>query len=249
MDRYAYLLILLLNMLIPGVCAAQTSSSGTIWRYDGRFGPEHWGEISTDFAACSDGTQQSPIDITDATFTPLIPIQRVWNEVDWEMENIGPTMILRTSDAGETLFDDEPHQLVQIHFHAPAEHLLKGQRFPMEIQFMHVAPSGKIAALSVMVRGGAPHEEMDRLFANLPLGAGDVTRIRKLKLDDFITDIGDVYRYRGSLTMPPCDENVEWSVLSDPLFVSNAALMAFSATFPENARPIQPRNRRYILND
>ena len=36
------------------------------WSYSGSTGPENWGSLSPDYAACSDGRMQSPIDIVDA---------------------------------------------------------------------------------------------------------------------------------------------------------------------------------------
>jgi len=63
------------------------------------------------------------------------------------------------------------------------------------------------------------------------------------------TDVGDILRYNGSLTAPPCTENVMWTVLTDPLVVSDAALLAFNSLFQNNARPLQALNRRYVLTD
>jgi len=43
----------------------------THWGYDGDTGPEHWGSLSEDYAACSTGTQQSPVDITSSVKADL----------------------------------------------------------------------------------------------------------------------------------------------------------------------------------
>jgi carbonic anhydrase len=36
------------------------------WTYEGEDGPAHWGSLSPDYAACSAGKQQSPINIANA---------------------------------------------------------------------------------------------------------------------------------------------------------------------------------------
>ena len=56
-----------------------------------------------------------------------------------------------------------------------------------------------------------------------------------------------LFRYRGSLTMPPCTENVDWLVFAEPLEVAQADIDVFKLIFPMNARPVQPINRRFLL--
>src|SRR5262245_65276857 len=50
---------------------AALAQEGVHWSYEGDTGPEHWGSLSPDFAACSQGTEQSPIDIPASA--PLSP--------------------------------------------------------------------------------------------------------------------------------------------------------------------------------
>ena len=56
------------------------------------------------------------------------------------------------------------------------------------------------------------------------------------------------YAYSGSLTTPPCSEGVRWLVLKTPSLVSIRELEIFAARYPNNARPIQPRNGRQVLS-
>jgi len=55
------------------------------------------------------------------------------------------------------------------------------------------------------------------------------------------------YRYEGSLTTPPCSETVDWLVLADRIEVSEADIARFAKLYPMNARPVQNRNRRFVL--
>ena len=56
------------------------------------------------------------------------------------------------------------------------------------------------------------------------------------------------YAYSGSLTTPPCSEGVRWLVLKTPSPVSDREVEIFAARYPNNARPIQPRNGRQVLS-
>src|SRR6267154_2339678 len=55
------------------------------------------------------------------------------------------------------------------------------------------------------------------------------------------------YSFPGSLTTPPCTEGVSWFVLKTPTEISSTEIVQFGALYPHNARPVQPLNRRTIL--
>ena len=56
------------------------------------------------------------------------------------------------------------------------------------------------------------------------------------------------YRYKGSLTTPPCSETVDWIVLDHSIEVDEADIVRFAELYPMNARPVQERDRRLILS-
>jgi carbonic anhydrase len=133
--------------------------------------------------------------------------------------------------------------------HNPSEHQIDGRSFPMEAHFVHRSEAGELAVIGLMIKGGGRDPLFEAFMAKAP-----VRKTEKDVLPDFdptglITDVNDVLRYRGSLTSPPCTENVTWSILTDPLVVSDAALLAFNTLFPKNSRPIQPLHRRFVLSD
>src|ERR1700679_76478 len=53
----------------------EKQAAGAPWSYDGSHGPDHWGDLESDFAECKVGTHQSPIDIRDAKEAELAPIR------------------------------------------------------------------------------------------------------------------------------------------------------------------------------
>lgn len=236
--------------LALSVAAVAAGASGRVhWDYSDRYGPAHWGDLSSRFAMCADGMQQSPIDLTAPIETVIQPVRLNWAAADWQADNTGATLLIQAPDAGHAVVEGDRFALVQFHFHSPSEHTIDGRRYPMEAQFVHVAEDNRIAVVSVMLRGGGRHPTFEAIIAAAPAEPGTRAAVGPLDLMSLITDPGDVLRYQGSLTAPPCTENVTWTVLTDPLVVSDAAIDAFRLLFGDNARPLQPLNRRYVLTD
>jgi carbonic anhydrase len=55
------------------------------------------------------------------------------------------------------------------------------------------------------------------------------------------------YTYSGSLTTPPCSENVTWFVLKRPITVSAAEIQRFSKLYRHDTRPTQALYGRIVL--
>ena len=55
------------------------------------------------------------------------------------------------------------------------------------------------------------------------------------------------FRYSGSLTTPPCSEQVDWFVLQQPVMFSIDQIARVRGIMGTNARPTQARNGRYLL--
>ena len=54
------------------------------------------------------------------------------------------------------------------------------------------------------------------------------------------------YHYMGSLTTPPCTQDVAWYVLSEAVSISIKQRRAFTSIFKDTARPTQPIHNRTI---
>ena len=53
----------------------------------------------------------------------------------------------------------------------------------------------------------------------------------------------------GSLTTPPCTEEVKWSIFEQPIEMSKEQIIAFQQIFEDNHRPVQPLNDREIIKE
>ena len=246
MKSLTVLLSLAFLVLLPFIVWATERPD---WDYEGHFGPEHWSNANVNYGMCSEGRQQSPIDLDIYYETKLRPIELAWNETAWTVLHSGYTIQYFSENAGYAIIDDRRYELVRFQFHNPSEHRIKGNAFPMEAHFVHQAENGDIAIIAVMIEGGGVNQEFDHVIGHSPVRMHDRNELAKFDPSVLVTDLGDIYRYRGSLTAPPCSEGVMWTVLTDPLIVSNAAVLAFNSLFPLNARPLQEPHGRYVLRD
>ena len=54
------------------------------------------------------------------------------------------------------------------------------------------------------------------------------------------------FRLNGSLTTPPCSENVAWTIFKSPIQASKAQIAAIEDMEGKNNRPTQPLNQRDV---
>ena len=87
------------------------------WDYStGHGGPENWGKLSAEFATCSTGQAQSPINITKASGErPGIETQYQPTVID--VVNNGHTIQLNYAPGSKLQSAGQAYQLLQLHFH------------------------------------------------------------------------------------------------------------------------------------
>jgi len=232
----------------PGVLAAE----GAHWSYEGETGPEAWASLDPANKACAEGVQQSPIDLTAAIKGDLSEVKPHWSpSADWVAVNNGHTIqanLAEGSDAGYVEVEGKRYNLVQFHFHHPSEHAVDATHTDMEVHLVHKAEDGSLAVIGVMLTGGGQPGLTDALFHAAPSAEGEAPA-GVLDPSTLLPVGGHFYRYHGSLTTPPCSEVVTWTVMTDKVAVSDTAIAGFSSVFPNDARPLQPLNRRFLLTN
>lgn len=219
------------------------------WTYEGAAGPASWGSLSPQFAVCSTGTRQSPIDISYVQFTTLPPLQVSYQDAPLRVVNNGHTLQVNYP-AGSTLtIGDTQYELVQFHFHSPSEHTLGGQAFDMVTHLVHKNAEGGLAVIAAMLKVGDENGLVKTIWENAPgpNAQGENTAVTINAGALLPENLSRYFHYSGSLTTPPCTENVQWFVLANPLEVSQEQVAKFRDWFPLSTRPVQSINGRAVL--
>ncbi len=237
-----------LGLLACPLCAgAVRAADGPHWEYEGHGGAEKWGELDGSYKACGLGAEQSPIDLTDSIKATLDPLQFNWKPQAFEIENNGHTIQAEAARGSTLSIGKVTYNLVQFHFHAPSEHAVNGKRFAMEAHFVNAAPGGRLAVVGVFMQPGRRNAAFAAIMQAAPRTEGERKLEQPVDPRQFLPASKALFRYEGSLTTPPCSEVVDWNIFEQPVDVAEADIKAFQAIFPMNSRPLQPRNRRFLL--
>jgi carbonic anhydrase len=220
------------------------------WGYEGAEGPEHWGELSKKYKACSEGEKQSPIDITGAKGADLKNIKFDYKPSKINILNNGHTIQVNYDKGSSITVDGTEFKLLQFHFHTPSEHVVRGGSYDMEMHLVHKSNKGELAVVGVLVREGEENPAFADMWGHLPERASTKKSLRQtVNAADLLPGHKAYFKYSGSLTTPPCSEGVKWHVLTTPIEMSAGQIEAIEAIMHENNRPVQPLNERSLEKD
>ena len=242
---------------VPVTRAVKPPADAPHWDYEAD-GPTKWGSLSPDFASCGAGKRQSPVDLRGAkpagltqlltSFRPA-ELRVVHHEHMADVVNTGHSVQVNTPNGDTLTVGEEKFLLLQYHFHSPSEHHVDGRPFPAEMHLVHKAADGRLAVICVLFEEGAANPALDPIWANLPGAKGQEVHLAHVTVDadDLLPASRASYRYTGSLTTPPCSEDVTWIVMSSPATISAEQLARLRATLVGNNRPVQPLNGRPLV--
>lgn len=220
------------------------------WAYDGENGPQAWGRLKPDFNLCAIGKRQSPINIEEGYTLagPAEPIQFAYNPSNGIVVNNGHTIQVDVSGENSITVRGTNFRLVQFHFHTPSEEQVNGKRFAMVAHLVHKSDAGQLAVVAVLLEVTGSNPLIDKVWTYMPLDTGDRVAMPRelLNMNELLPADQRYYQFMGSLTTPPCSENVLWMVLKQPVKISKVQYRLFSQLYPNNARPVQPVNGRPV---
>lgn len=247
------------------------SPSVVHWEYSGAAGPSNWHKISDKFALCGSGKRQSPVDIQlemPANLYPLvfrhqsIPLQVV-NNGHTLQANYGTLITNETVKIGgktypikqkpvynsQMMLGDLSYKLLQLHFHTPSEHAINGRRAAMEVHMVHQSADGNLAVVGVLLSRGEQNSLLQQILDNASPTINRVNAPQGLTINasDLLPANRQFFHYSGSLTTPPCSENVNWFVMKSEMQVSDQQIKRFAQLIGNNARPLQEINWRSML--
>jgi len=217
------------------------------WDYEGEGRPDNWGKLKPEFATCASGKRQSPIDIRDGIRVDQPAIGFDWRPSQFRIVDNGHTVQVHVGGSSIVLLGKR-YELIQFHFHRPAEERVNGRGFEMVTHFVHKAEDGKLAVVAVLMEGGAENPFIQTLWNHMPLEKNQDVAPPSATVDPsaFLPADRGYYSYMGSLTTPPCSEDVLWLVMKQPVQVSAEQISIFSRLYRNNARPVQPSFGRLI---
>ncbi|KAJ4970948.1 hypothetical protein NE237_004047 [Protea cynaroides] len=223
---------------------------------------DKWGSLNPQFSECSTGTLQSPVAISkeNVVYNPMLkPLTRHYTATNATLVNHGFGIGLQfENDGGVLIQDGKNYTLKQMLWHAPAEHTINDETYPLELQLIHVADDGSISVVAILYSYGDPDMLLRQLnskihqLAQEKCGGDEEAHISfsGLKTKYLKRNSLKYYRYVGSLTIPPCTTNVTWNILGKVREVSKEQIKDLKAPLDEgckdNARPLQPLNGRKI---
>ncbi|GAB0493689.1 hypothetical protein MMPV_004974, partial [Pyropia vietnamensis] len=237
------------------------------WNYTGPTGPEHWHELDDTFAMCGTGEQQSPINVV-----PTVPVDP--SVTLFSLVKPGTaTFTARTSinnvplecasdECGTLQWHFATYSLVNVHAHAPAEHHVNGRTFPLELHFVHIAPGvphPRIAVVSVLFElSSTPNLLLTRLLDAQGNAHGGETNstvgITGVEWGTVERPESGFCQWEGSLTTPPCSEDLAWFMEMSAQPVTQEQVDRFREYRTQqtgldergNNRPLQATNGRKV---
>ncbi|CAB3401019.1 unnamed protein product [Caenorhabditis bovis] len=276
---YVWAMQLLSILWFFGRFAAMQSASGEGWGYGKQDGPHSWPGTCQNHLRQS----PINIRANDIDYTPLHRLHFINYDYDStvEVQNTGKTLIVKGFDKwmlkqpmiqGGGL--KHRYKLAQFHLHwgqnddVGSEHSLGSLHYPGEIHLVHIReglsvqealtrPDG-IAVVGVFLAKTSDPiaNKFSPISDTFPFVkySGNKTEIREFRPSRVLPyDTEAFYRYEGSLTTPDCSEAVIWTILAEPLPISNQQLHQLrqlhdsnNLISEKNYRPLQPLNGRRI---
>uniref|UniRef100_A0A3P9NPT1 Carbonic anhydrase n=1 Tax=Poecilia reticulata TaxID=8081 RepID=A0A3P9NPT1_POERE len=240
--------------------------------------PEKWAGGNVD---CG-GKSQSPINIVtrktvkDERLTP-IEFKNYQQTFKNSLTNNGHSVkvnipITSTISGGDL---STTYKAVQFHLHwgkdggPGSEHTIDGEQYPMELHIVHMKSSYADLTTALRDPNGVAvlgffyevSKSPNRMYDTIINGVQSVASkssfsLPSISLAQLIPPeqkLTSYYRYRGSLTTPPCSESVVWTVFETPIPLSMDQMKAFSTvqfydgtSMVNNFRPVQPLNGRLV---
>ncbi|KAM6578909.1 hypothetical protein CsatB_030746 [Cannabis sativa] len=220
-------------------------------------GPTRWGMIRPEWRMCNNGTMQSPIELLDQRVRLVTSLGRLktrYTPSNATLRNRGHDMMLKwtSNTAGFVELNRTQYFLQQIHWHSPSEHTINGRRYDLELHLVHQSLTGQLAVIGIMYQIGVADSFLTSMEGHLMHAVSNRTYQERFvgRVDPTLIKFGSrrYYKYVGSLTVPPCTQNVIWLVVREVRTVARGQVsllhVAVNDGSDTNARPIQHTHGR-----
>lgn len=201
-------------------------------------------------ASESTGAAQSPINIVTNTVEPAHhDIVLHYQDSDEHIVNLGHTIEADFEPGSVMEYDGLAYELKQLHFHTPAEHLVDGITYPMEMHMVHALQDNpqKLLVIGVLFREGTDNAFIGEVLSHAPAEEGEHFEApMQINALDVLMSVDGYYHYEGSLTTPPYSETVTWLVMKEVHEAGAAQVERLNRMEGNNARHIQALSARHV---
>ncbi len=221
------------------------------WGYGGAgtVAPKHWGDKEVN-KLCKLGQQQSPINIEQVyKKDQAFELKQNFIPQNFTAVNNGHTVVFKANKPKDNTItlNGKVYQLQQFHYHIPSEHMVMNSHYPLEIHFVHQSQTGQLAVIGVLYKIAENNPAFNQLIAELPTRKDKETSLTQFNIKDLMPLNNEVYTYNGSLTTPPCSEQVQWLLKPTAVNIGKTQLQKLNSLYQGNNRPVQPLNGRKVL--
>jgi carbonic anhydrase len=198
----------------------------------------------------SGGGAQSPINIlTRAVEAGGHRIALHYRPSREHIVNVGHTIEADFDPGSSIEYDGSVYELKQLHFHTPAEHLVDGITYPMELHMVHTLEGrpNRYLVVGILFREGREDPFVEEIVAHAPTeGGARYDGSAELDAANLLRRVKHYYHYEGSLTTPPYTESVTWLVMKDVHEASPSQIERLNVLQGNNARHIQALHGRHV---
>lgn len=180
---------------------------------------------------------------TDYGRSVVLTEERLLTNVEW----------FDASGTNSIHLGNKTYRFLQFHFHSTAEHVVNGERSPVEMHFVNQASDGSLAVLAVFIEQGRYNRNFEPIIDSISNGHEE--DMITVDLDDLTPNQLRSFRYVGSTTTPPCVADVQWLLIKQPIELSEGQIGIIKGEIRhlnhgfDNNRSIQNRERRRIVTD
>ncbi len=205
------------------------------------------------------GLLQSPINIlSKQTETERHNITVNFKDEINKVDNLGHTVQLDFEEGHTITIDQKTYEFKQIHFHTPAEHLIDGITYPMEMHIVNkfIGDETEYAVFAFHFKMGEKNKFINEFLNLIPKDenqskeiATGIVKLRDLFGENPREEWNSFHSYKGSLTTPPYTESVNWFVVKKIFNASPDQIQKINMVTGDNSRHIQAVYNRTISQE